>query len=180
MKSTYRYLIAIAITTTLAACGEKDHAPQTVEKSADTASSVASQTAEQSASSDDRETYKYSLSDGLDICFRKLKDKLGGNAKVSSIDSSFSEGKDIDSEQDAPRGALTTCLASYQDPSDARKLLRSRMNVHSGQFETPEPVEIDVTGDASKFNLNDYVIALNRIDASPLQAFLDSRKLKLS
>lgn len=29
--------------------------------------------------------YKYSLLDGIDICFKKVKEKLGDEAKVSTI-----------------------------------------------------------------------------------------------
>ncbi len=127
------------------------------------------------------ENYKYSLRDGIDICFNKVKEKLGDKAKVSTIRASFASGGEIDPRKAGrPQGMMTNCTVSYQNPEDPRKLLNMRMDSKTGEFNKPRLVEIKVMGDPSKFDINDYLISLDRIDLSPLPAFMASQEKKLS
>ncbi|WP_411703726.1 hypothetical protein [Edaphovirga cremea] len=125
--------------------------------------------------------YKYSLTDGIDICFKKVKEKLGDEAKVSTIRASFASGGDIDPRSaNRPQGVMTTCTVTYQNPEDPKKLLSMRMDTRSGEFKKPALVEIRVMGDASKFNVNDYLISLDKVVLTPLTAFMTSQEKNLS
>ncbi|OWF76243.1 hypothetical protein B4903_17590 [Yersinia frederiksenii] len=123
--------------------------------------------------------YKYSLSDGIDICFKKVKEKLGGETKVSTLSTFFSSGGEIKSRNE-PQGAMTTCSVSYLNPENANRLLSMRMDTRTGEFQSPRQVEIRVSGDSAKFNLNNYLIPLDKIDMSSLPAFMASQEKKLS
>jgi hypothetical protein len=115
------------------------------------------------------------------VCFRAIAKQLGPDAKVSEINSFFSSGKDIDNSDDEPKGQLTVCSVQYQDPSDPRKLLGTSLNVRTGNFESPSPVDITVTGgDASKFKLADYVIPLAQVNAAGLAPFMEAQKGPMS
>jgi hypothetical protein len=74
---------------------------------------------------------------------------------------------------------MTTCTVDYQNPDDKRKLLSMRMDVHTGEFGKPSPVNLQVMGDKESFKLDDYVIALGKIETAPLQAFMDSQNAAL-
>ncbi|CNI35559.1 Uncharacterised protein [Yersinia frederiksenii] len=125
--------------------------------------------------------YKYSLSDGIDICLKKVKEKLGDETKVSTLSTFFSSGGEIKSRSTKePRGAMTTCSVSYLNPENANRLLNMRMDTRTGEFQSPRQVEIRVSGDSSKFNLNNYLISLDKIDMSSLPAFMASQEKKLS
>ncbi|MET0246345.1 MAG: hypothetical protein ABW182_06310 [Sphingomonas sp.] len=120
------------------------------------------------------------LSEGPDVCFRAIAKHLGADVKVSEINSFFSSGSEIDSTDDEPLGQLTVCSVQYQNPSDPRKLLSSSLDLATGTFDTPKPVEITVMGgDASKFNLEDHLIPLSKVNAAGLKAVMDAQKPKL-
>jgi len=160
-----------AVAVTLAACGKG-----TDKTTGNTLSSALS------AVSGSAGGYKYSAADGYDICLRMVAEKLGPNAKVSSVTGYFSPGKDIDPkgsiaddpDKPAPQGALTQCTVDYQNPQDARKLLRMQMNIHTGQFGTPAPLEIHAS-DPSHFNLEDYLITLDKVGFAGVKQFMDSQ-----
>ncbi len=121
------------------------------------------------------------LAEGPDVCFRAVARQLGANTKVSEIDSFFSVGKEIDSSATAPQGEMTICSVKYQNPSDPRKLLSTSLDIASGKFEPPSPVEITVMGgDESKFRLENYVIPLSQVNAAGLTSIMDAQKPKLS
>ena len=120
-----------------------------------------------------------SLAEGPDVCFRAIAKQLGEDAKVSEINSLFSAGNDIDGDASAPEGKMTNCTVEYQDPNDPRKLLSARLDLGSGTFGDPIPVEITVSGDAATFKLEDYLIPLSKVNAAALRPAMDAQKAKL-
>lgn len=123
---------------------------------------------------------KFSLADGPDVCFRAVVKQLGASAKVSELTSFFSVGKDIDPSASAPAGAMTTCTVQYQNPQDPRKLLEVSMDVKTGAFEQPRPVEITVMGgDAAKFNLEEHLIPLAQVNAAGLKTVMDGQQASM-
>ena len=175
-KVRFRSLCVIAgCSVSLAACGGKDDAS----KNADTpvpgirAPTIADSSSSASAS-------KFTLANGSDVCFREFAKQVGGNAKVSELTSFFSVGKDIDPSASASRGEMTTCTVQYQSPDDPRKLVEVSMDAKAGTFSAPRPVEITVMGgDASKFNLEDHLIAMSQVNAAGLQAVMDGQKASM-
>lgn len=120
------------------------------------------------------------LAEGPDVCFRAIAKHLGANAKVSEIVSFFSPGSEIDGDATEPAGQMTVCKVEYQDPNDPRKLLSTQLDVKSGIFSEPSPVEITVTGGgAATFKLEDYLIPLAKVDAAALKSVMDGQKAKL-
>ncbi len=119
------------------------------------------------------------LSDGPDVCFRAVAKHLGSNTKIAELTSFFSAGSDIDSTDTEPKGQMKTCSVNYQNPTDARKLLTTSMDVASGIFSQPMPVEIMVMGDESKFRLEDNLIRLSQVNAAALTATMKSQEPKL-
>lgn len=120
------------------------------------------------------------LSEGPDVCFRAIAKHLGANVKVSEITSFFSAGSEIDSGDTEPQGQLTTCTVQYQNPDDPRKLLGTRMDIATGKFDAPSPIEISVMGgNAAEFKLDDYLIPLSQVNAAGLTAIMDSQKERL-
>jgi len=117
------------------------------------------------------------ISQGPDVCFRAVAKHLGPDAKVSEINSFFSSGKDIDSSDDEPQGQLTVCSVQYQNPADPRKLLGTSLNVRTGEFAPPSPVDITVSGgDAAEFKLADYVTPLAQVNAAGLAPFMEAQR----
>lgn len=122
----------------------------------------------------------HTLAEGPDICFRLVAKKLGAAAKISELTSFFSVGSDIDSSAGEPKGKMTTCSVQYQNPQDARKLLETSLDMHSGDFSEPRPVEISIMGgDAEKFRLEDYLMSLSQINAAALTSIMESQKARL-
>lgn len=121
------------------------------------------------------------LAEGPDVCFRAIAKHLGADAKVSEITSFFSVGKEIDPSDSKPAGEMTTCTVQYQNPDDPRKLLSTRLDLQSGKFSPPDPVEITVMGgNAADFRLEDYLIPLSQIDAAALSSVMEAQKARLS
>ncbi|MCL6741177.1 hypothetical protein LZ518_08545 [Sphingomonas sp. RB56-2] len=121
-----------------------------------------------------------SLAAGPDVCFRAAAEQLGADTKVSEITSFFSAGKDIDSNAREPEGMMTICTVEYQDPKDPRKLVSVQMDVSSGTFGDPQPVDITVAGgDAATFKLEDYLIPLSQVNAAELKSVMAAQKAKL-
>lgn len=122
--------------------------------------------------------FKYSLADGPDICFRLVREELGGEANVSTITSNFGVGT-IQSDGETA-GALTKCSVDYQDPSNPERLLDMEINTRTGKFERPREVEIQVIGSSSDFSLDDYLVPLGRIDVSGLKGFIQEQESELT
>lgn len=111
---------AFALAFTLFACGSGE------------ATAPGTATGGTGAASDAR----LNLAQGPDVCFRKVAD----------TGSMFSLGSDMDSAAMGPRGQLTICTINYQDPANPRQLLRKTLDVATGVFGAPQPVEIMVMG----------------------------------
>lgn len=120
------------------------------------------------------------LSDGPGVCFDAITEHLGADTKVSEITSFFSTGSEIDSSETKPQGEMTICTVEYQSPDDPRKLVRTRLDIESGEFTPPQPIEITVMGNAAEFDLEDYLIPLSQIDASGLSSVMEAQKSRLS
>ncbi|WP_154675983.1 hypothetical protein [Entomohabitans teleogrylli] len=169
-KSWLLSAIAVIVVTNLVACKEDAE-----EISSPAAGSAVSPPPE----ANNEPAYKYSLSDGPDICFQKVKEKLGATATVYSIRSSFAPGEKITSDTQYPDGAMTTCSVSYPNPDDPRKLLSMWLDNKTGEFQKPREVEIRVSGDASRFRLEDYLISLEKVDLSHLETFMAEQETAL-
>ncbi|TKR29494.1 hypothetical protein FCE95_15265 [Luteimonas gilva] len=182
--------IAIAFSLGLAACGKgsKDPAepPPPTLKAAPPSTTADAPEASFADEADTRQATDakaaaFNLADGPDVCFRAIAKHFGADTKVSEITSFFSVGKEIDAGDTQPAGEMTTCTVDYQDPQDSRKLLRSRLDLESGEFSAPSPVEITVAGgNAADFKLEDYVIPLSKVDAAALTSVMEAQKSKLS
>lgn len=120
------------------------------------------------------------LADGPDVCFRAIAEHLGAEAKVSEITSFFSVGSEIDSGATKPEGEMTSCQVKYQNPDDPRKLLSTRLNLRTGEFDAPKPLEITVMGgNSADFRLDDYLIPLSQINPAALTSIMDAQKARL-
>jgi len=121
------------------------------------------------------------LADGPDVCFRAIAKHLGADTKVSEITSFFSVGSEIDSNNTKPAGEMTNCTVKYQSPDDPRKLVSTGLDIRSGKFDAPKPIEIRVTGgNAAEFKLDDYLIPLSKINAAALASVMEAQKARLN
>ena len=119
------------------------------------------------------------LASGPDVCFREIAKKFGPDTKVSEITSFFSPGEAIAGRSSEPRGQMTSCTVSFQNPSDPRKLLTARFDPRTGRFGEPSPVEITVMGSAANFRLEDHVIPLSRVNAAALTGIMEAQEERL-
>ena len=166
----------VGCSMSLVSCGSKEDTSKNADTPAANVQSRAITTDHLASGSES----KFTLADGPDVCFRAAAKHLGATAKVSELTSFFSVGKDIDPSVSEPLGAMTTCTVQYQNPQDPRKLMEVSMNVEAGSFGQPRPVEITVMGgDASKFNLEDHLIALSQVNAAGLKAVMDGQKASM-
>ena len=119
------------------------------------------------------------LASGPDVCFREIARKFGPDVKVSEITSFFSPGEAIAGRSSEPRGHMTSCSLTFQNPSDPRKLLSASYNTRTGSFGEPNPVEITVMGNAANFRLEDHVIPLSRVNAAALTGVMSAQEKRL-
>ncbi len=159
----------------VSACGGAD---KPTEKPADNAIAAAQKSADVPVKA---AAAALNLSQGPDVCFKAIVKHLGADTKVSEMTSFFSAGPDIESDASSePEGTLTTCKVDYQNPSDPRKLVSTSMDMDTGTFSEPQPMEITVMGDAASFRLEDHLIPLSQIDAAALTGVMEAEKSKLS
>jgi hypothetical protein len=167
---------AAALSLVLTACGgksENSDAPSAMQQGSSAAKIAPGETAPKVAAP--------TLAEGPDVCFRAIAKHLGDKTKVSEITSFFSSGSEIDPSDTEPQGQMTTCSVQYQNPADPRKLLGTRLDIATGKFDPPAPVEISVMGgNAAEFKLDDYLIPLSQINAAALTSIMDSQKARLS
>lgn len=165
--------MAITLSLGLSACGGS-------EDSSDTATSASRNDATPAPGDANAAVAAPTLAEGPDVCFRAITEHLGADTKVSEIDSFFSVGSEIDSSHSKPEGELTTCTVEYQNPDDPRKLVGIRLDIGTGEFGPPQPIEISVTGgNAAEFNLEDYLIPLSEINAAALTSVMEAQKARL-
>ena len=169
-------LIALAATASLslAACGGKTEDGAAKTDDTTTAAPTASKPATAAAAVP-------TLSQGPDVCFKAIAKHLGADTKVSEITSFFASGSDVDPRDTKPAGELKTCTVQYQNPADPRKLLSTSLDLRTGNFSEPSPVEISVMGgNAAEFRLEDHLIPLSSINAAALTGVMDAQKERLS
>lgn len=164
-----RLSIGMAVLISMAGCGNDNAKREEMSKKA-----LADFAARQ-ASADVR---KYSYSDGADICFRKVKEKLGDLAMVNTISSGF-DAKSNDGKQ-RPTPVLDLCTVQYQDPQNPKKLLKMAMDTHTGEFAAPRPMQLTIIGgDPEKFKLETVLIPLKSVNASTVPEILEKNNALL-
>jgi len=123
--------------------------------------------------------FKFALSDGVTVCMRQVKAQLGEEAKVAEILSYFEQTErlnDASVHHPGPKpGTLTSCRVDYQDPANPQKLLRQEMQMKTGEFSAPKPLEIHVSGDAAKFNLNDHVSPIKKWNLDAVEKLVSAQ-----
>ena len=164
-----------AMSLGLAACSGGEDAPDDTSNEGSFTAIEATSTNEEAAPAP-----VLTLADGPDVCFREISKHLGADTKVAEVMSFFSSGSEIDSDDRKPAGEMTLCTVNYQNPDDPRKLLGMRLDLRTGKFSEPNPLEISVMGgNAAEFDLNDHVIPLSDIGAEALTSVMDAQKTKL-
>lgn len=170
-KSTGGLMLGIVLLLGLAGC---DNGAQKAETDATMKKAIADAQAKQAA----LDTYKFSYSDGVDICFKKIRETLGETTMVNKINSLF-KFKDTESGQQS-NPYLYVCNVQYQDPKNPKQLLSQNMDTNTGEFKEPRPLELNVIGgDAEKFKLESILILLKSVNTSTVQAKIDQNKPKL-
>jgi hypothetical protein len=154
--------LAASLSLALSACGDKS--PGADAQAPGTAGAPPATAAPEAAAP----ARAPSLADGPDVCFRAIAAHLGPDVPVSEINSRF----DAD-------GTMSVCTVDYQNPDDARKLVGTRWNQHTGQFSEPHDIEISVSGNAADFRLDDYLVPLSQVDAAALAGVQESLKAQL-
>lgn len=182
MSDSIRTLSTVALSSTicilLAACsgdGKDAQAPRTDNSDARPATAPAPAASRTPAA----KVAVANIAEGPDVCFRAIAKHLGADVKVSEVISFFSSGSEIDSNDDEPKGQMTTCTVQYQNPDDPRKLLSTTMNMKTGEFDEPRPLEITVMGNAADFRLEDHLIPLSKVNAASLSAVMEAQKADL-
>ncbi|AZI35797.1 hypothetical protein [Caenibius tardaugens] len=168
--------ISAILTLGLAGCGGNDTAADGTSEAAAGATPATSAAATQGASTPSAAP---TLAQGPDVCFRAIAKHLGADTKVAEITSFFSAGSKIDSNDSKPEGEMTTCTVEYQNPDDPRKLLSTRLDIATGTFAPPSPVEITVMGNAADFRLEDHLIPLSQLNPAALTGVMDAQKADL-
>ena len=119
--------------------------------------------------------------EGPAACFNSVAQHLGADVKVHEILSFFSPGSDIRSHASKPAGEMTLCIVEYQNPDNPRRLLRMNLNLGTGEFRPPEPVEVRaMRGNPADFKLDDVLIPLSRLHPEALTALMEAQKARLS
>ncbi len=168
-------LLAVAAALAITACGGSKDA--SADKGAANDGANAAPPADAGTKADAApKVARLTLADGPDVCFRAISEQLGKDLKVSEITSFFSPGSDIDSNAKSPAGEMTTCTVKYQSPDDPRKLISQDLDIDTGKFDAPRPLEITVTGNAADFKLDDYLIPLSQVNAAALTTIMASEK----
>jgi hypothetical protein len=164
-------ILSVATILGLTACSNGDEKART---DAEIQKAIADAQARQVA----LDTYKFSYADGVDICFKKIKEKLGETAMVNTIDSIFKVKDKNGGQQNSP--ALYVCTVQYQDPKNPKQLLKQEMDTNTGEFKEPQPLELNIIGgDAETFKLESILIPLKDVNTSTVQAKIDQNKSKL-
>lgn len=176
---THPWALATALTIPLflAACGDD------AQESAETTEEQAAQAQEDTQTSEDasaeaqteaEDTAAWDVptvqSDGVAVCLDLVTEQLGTDIRVHEIASFFAAGPDLEDsislDEPPAKGELTSCDIQFQDPDDENALLQQSLDMETGEFAGPQPMEIRYSGDAAEFDLDDYVMDLSEVDAS--------------
>jgi hypothetical protein len=122
-------------------------------------------------------TYKFSYADGIDICFKQIRRKLGDAAMVNTIESIFDDTDSNGAKKSNP--PLSVCTVQYQDPSNPKQLLRQAMNTNTGEFEAPRPMELRILDNPEAFKLESVLIPIQSINPLAVADQIDRDKSKL-
>jgi hypothetical protein len=122
-------------------------------------------------------TYKFSYADGIDICFKQVRQKIGDAAMVNTIDSSFDHTDQNGAKRSNP--ALAVCSVKYQNPSNPKQLLSQDMDTNTGEFKAPRPVELRILDNAEAFKLESILIPIKNIDPLAVAAQIDRDRTRL-
>ncbi len=157
-NTTGRTVTAATLSLILVACGGDSGADETtsgVTVAGDSGSAQSSMTL---------------ASNGPAVCFEAAAEALGADAKVSELSTSFGVGENLEQYAvvSTEPGILKSCSVKYQDPENANKLLQRDLDVTTGEFKDPQPIEISVIGSAADFSLEDFLIPLSSINASAI------------
>lgn len=179
---TKGWLIAATALALLAGCGNKNSDSPPAGAPAAAAAPTGPELPESKA-----ETYAASLNDGIFWCFDKARAKLGDAMKFQEIVSYYEKPDTLNkgptvrigNRAEVPAGSLTTCHVDYQDPQNKLKMLRLDMNVHSGEWNAPEALEINVIGNADSFKLEDHLVPASIFKPEALQKQFDALKPRL-
>jgi len=169
MKALKHSAAAVSLTFILAACGGD------AETGDDGSATVGSGPAGGPQSS-------MTLADnGPAVCFEAVAAKLGADTKVSSITTGFAVGDNLEKYTvvSTERGILKSCTVKYQDPENANKLVQVDMDVATGEFGDPQPLEISVIGNAADFKLENILIPVSSINSAAIAAKVDAQKARL-
>ncbi|MCK0129387.1 hypothetical protein [Erythrobacter sp. F6033] len=161
--------LIVALSLGLTACGGDSDAESTTG-------------GDRSSSDDAASGAAFTLEDnGLDICFKAAAEKLGANTKVASLSTNFGVGENLEQYTvvSTEPGQLKSCSLDYQDPENPNKLLRTDMDVATGEFKAPQPVEISVMGNAADFSLENIVVPLSDIKTAGFAGTVDGAKAQL-
>jgi hypothetical protein len=153
-------------------------APKLSEKKAKNEQAVQQAIADAQSRQSALNTYKFSYADGVDICFKKIREKLGEAAMVKEIESIFKVEETDGAQKSNP--VLSVCKLQYQDPKNPQQLLSQEMDTSSGDFKEPRPLELKIIGgDPEKFKLESVLIPLKNVNTSTVQAQINQNKPKL-
>jgi hypothetical protein len=181
------FSLTIAMALFLSGCGEKSTPPTPTDPATPTPSTSNSVTEKRSRSVPDTpRPYKYSLKDGMGVCFHKVQDHFGKTLQVTEVNGLFeiplklsSSSVKMEVPEEKIQG-LRACNVQYQDPENPKKLVEVSMDPYTGEFRTPRPVQIHITsGRAEDFRLADHLINLNKVQLGSIEKQVAAKKASI-
>jgi hypothetical protein len=121
--------------------------------------------------------YKFSYADGIDICYKQIRQKLGDQAMINAIESIFDDTDNNGTKRSSP--ALSVCTVQYQDPSNPKQLLSQAMNTNTGKFEAARPMELRILNNPEAFKLESILLPIQSINPLAVAEQIERDKSKL-
>lgn len=182
-------IVALLISPTLVACGDSsldrdlDQEVADLEAQRDAADAAATSAAAAESAAAEAAAWPIPTMDeaGPTVCFDLVNEQIGTDLRVHEITSFFALGPDLEdpdlaSGEAPPQGELDSCSIVYQDPDDELALLQRDLDLETGEFAEPVPLDLDVWGDPAEFDLDDYVMDLEQVDVSGLGDLLNGEE----
>lgn len=120
------------------------------------------------------------IAEAPDACFRAVAKQLGDEAKVSEIETRFSVGKEIWGGDVQPKGQMIMCRVLYQDPKQPSQMQNMSMDLATGRFNPPRPIEILWQGPGeTKYDIEKDVVSLSQVRSVPIPPILESQEAAL-
>jgi hypothetical protein len=157
-KVTWIWMLSVVVILGLVGCNNQNRPMTNQEFEAAMAEAQTKQAA--------LSTRKFSYADGIDICFKQVRQKIGDAAMVNSIESIFEETDGNGTKNSNP--ALVVCSVKYQDPNNPKQLLSQAMNPNTGEFKAPRPLELRILNNAEDFKLESILVPIQTVN--PLAA----------